>query len=365
MSAASQTPLERIAAARAAIGEQPARAHDCYRIGRVKDHLNELRGKPQAGPLVRILERSEIGRIDEQYVQQDETADKHQCTSKRAGNLILGILVIAFLASVAGLIWPMENQRHEAALRMAATMLVYVALLASLLIAWRTGRRDPHGQWSECRGNAEYLRRHLFDAVLAVPEEARDGELPPWLLKLEYFRRYQLDVQRNYHIIRGAQNRQRARVAQVLIWPCLGITVVWVTLMALVFIGAFADSTTMPDWMPDRVEQGLASLLDIEQYRLDQNGLLWAIALAIFYGALHLRTMLDANLRNAARFARALDNLDYLAKGDSALVSELEQARLRAAEGDKGGGEGEAAVVVGADELALVRQLDGDQQIGG
>jgi hypothetical protein len=299
------------------IGEQPARN---FQFGGVEDHVLELRLNPKAGPLVRILESKAVRDIDRLYGNHDRAADVHQRRSKRAANWILGLLILAVVASAGSLIWPLESQKHEMLMRIGAMLLIYGALLGSLIVAWRTGKSDPHALWSESRGHAEYLRRRLFETVVDIPEPPRTGELPPLLLKLEYFRRYQLDVQRNYHTVRGEQHRRRAWVARTLILPCLVAAIGWIVLLTLVLLGAWADHTPLPSFVPDVVEQGLAQLLEIEQHRIDQIGLITGIGIAILYGALHLRSMLDSNLRNSARYERALENLDYLAGNDLARV---------------------------------------------
>jgi len=102
--------------------------------------------------------------------------------------------------------------------------------------------------------------------------------------------------------------------------------------MAMVLLGAWADNSALPSFVPDWIEQALARLLQLEQYRLDQIGLVAAIALAIVYAILHLRSLLDANLRNSKRYRQALDNLNYLSQSEAGERSELDEARIKAVE---------------------------------
>jgi hypothetical protein len=327
-----RSPEQLVAAAMDSVGNQ--RDGD-YNFGNVQQHLRDLRKKPGTAPLVSLLDSQAILRLDKAFARYDRAAEAYQRQAKRSGNLILGLLALAVAVSVVIMVWPIEDQRMESISRVASMCLVYAALLASLVIAWRTAKRDPHAQWSEHRGSAEFLRRHIFETVLDAPASASSGDLPPLLLKLEYFRRYQLDVQRNFHAVRGKQQERRAWLARILILPCLGMAIFWVGLMAMVLLGAWADNAALPSFVPDWVEQGLARLLQLEQYRLDQIGLIAAIALAIAYAVLHLRSLLDANLRNSKRYALALDNLNYLSQSDGGAPSELDEARRQAAAGNE------------------------------
>jgi hypothetical protein len=76
---------------------------------------------------------------------------------------------------------------------------------------WLFRVREGHlvEAWMTERAQAESARLEYF-ATLVKAETAEPSALPLGLLKLEYFRRYQLDVQLAFYDRRGRQHRQSA-----------------------------------------------------------------------------------------------------------------------------------------------------------
>jgi hypothetical protein len=92
---------------------------------------------------------------------------------------------------------------------------VYMSLLNS---------RGVLRSWLKARGAAETVRADYVDAVVAAdPPASQDGVTWTHLLKLEYFRRYQLDVQYAYFGRRGQDHEQAAQRSSVSVTWALGI----------------------------------------------------------------------------------------------------------------------------------------------
>ena len=94
-------------------------------------------------------------------------------------------------------------------MRLSRIALSFACLALSILASLWLGWSKPFDIWMRQRAEAETQRIKLFRRVIDAEEQARDGELPLLPLQLEYFRRFQLDVQRLYYDKRGKQHRNR------------------------------------------------------------------------------------------------------------------------------------------------------------
>jgi hypothetical protein len=79
------------------------------------------------------------------------------------------------------------------------------------------GRRSMHSRWYDARGNAEAHRRQFFLAVLNAepPTGTPKSEVPLLSQKLEYFRRYQIEVQQSYYNDKSRDNQYGAEKADI------------------------------------------------------------------------------------------------------------------------------------------------------
>ncbi len=182
------------------------------------DELPEL-----ARPLAAALRDSEVRVLAEQYARHDDIAGKAQAlyrsTLIRANSTVLAATVLGAVMMAAQVLASTCGEgTAEAAPASAATMAEWllscsfdlswlhpiglaagiVAGLAAIVSSmWLFKARE--GQLLErylgCRAKAEAERASYFSALAA---DAAKDDVPLRLLKLEYFRRYQLDVQRDY-----------------------------------------------------------------------------------------------------------------------------------------------------------------------
>jgi hypothetical protein len=84
------------------------------------------------------------------------------------------------------------------------------------------------------RAESEIARIELFNRIVHTHETSQGDELPLLPLKLEYFRRYQLDVQRRYYRGRGEQHAAALWRSNWWLIASLVITVASVLLAMLV-----------------------------------------------------------------------------------------------------------------------------------
>jgi hypothetical protein len=173
-------------------------------------HADELASKAPA--LSALLRRAKINTLARQYERRDRAAGDAQKRFKDAmlwaNAAVLATGVIGALIMVAGImadewdddLWPLLLVLGLAALVTGAlaSMWLFRVREGNLLEAWMSGR-----------AHAESARLEYF-ATLVQAETGEPSELPLGLLKLEYFRRYQLDVQIAFYDRRGRRHRGSA-----------------------------------------------------------------------------------------------------------------------------------------------------------
>lgn len=306
-----------------AIGRNP---ENNISIGKIEDHIKDL--PKEAIALKQVLELPYVRKVAERQSTASKDSGIWQRKVKTNHSTVLWVLGAAVVVSALALLIPMPEEQ-EAMARIGTAVLVYSALLVPAFIGWRERNSQALSSWNAFRGAAEALRRRRFDVVFDAQAGPEPADIPLLPLKLEYFRRYQLDVQRSYHRMTSEKNRKQARWARLLLIPCLLIVVTWGIVMLLAIFGAWSEQGSLPSFVPDAVIGLAADFHLVERLRLDLLGLLLGIVVSVLYGAIYLRAMLNENSRNAARYTQALANFDYLAGAP------LEEARQAAKEGNE------------------------------
>jgi SMODS and SLOG-associating 2TM effector domain 1 len=198
---------EVIEAAGAAIGEgQP----DDFVLAPTT-HAAELAGKAPA--LAVLLRTAKIATLARQYERRDRDAGDAQGRFKDAmlwaNAAVLATGAIGALIMVAGIV---EQKFDDTDLWPLLLALGLGALVSGALASmWLFRVREGHlvEAWMTERAQAESARLEYF-ASLAKEKTSAPSALPLGLLKLEYFRRYQLDVQLAFYDRRSRQHRQSA-----------------------------------------------------------------------------------------------------------------------------------------------------------
>ena len=312
----------------AAVGSNP---QEEIRIPPLADQIRAL--APEAGPLARILQNPQIAGT----LARQKAFDRKAVEARRSYDCTwLAILLLVFVTALIRLdallapdtlIGMLGTSKRQA--EWLVTLLIYLSLVLTLFLAWRLGARRHYDVWNEARGAAEYLRRQVFEIVMKAPESSRAGELPVLPLKLEYFRRYQLDIQETYHTLRARQYEGVARWARRLIVPFAAVVAIWVLFLVAELLSSLGEQGPLPAALPVLAYRASAGLQHFSSYYGDIGWLLAGVLMALIYGLAFLVTTLLSSVRNAARFAHARDNMVYLR------ASGLEKARQSAAAGDE------------------------------
>lgn len=283
---------------------------------RPKVHASEL--PAEAGALKRVLERDDIQRIVDDFTVADARAVSAQRWYKFWGRL--GIYAVA-LATIIGTTMVLRlDQKFGIEIKYLALILQYSFLALAFIISQWLILKSPFQTWMKNRGKAEILRIDLFDKVSQANEPSQDGELALLPLQLEYFRRYQLDVQLSYYKKRGGEHMKasghtsRAKILNFI------FILLWVGIAG--FAGLFyADQNSviqLPTWLK------AFPLTDLEPFVMAAG-----IIVASIHTARMAKSLMNLDERNAARYEITSANLDTLSAID------LPNARAAAKVGDR------------------------------
>lgn len=283
-----------------------------------KAHAGLFKDAVKAGPLVRILQRPEL----EQIIDAFETADNAALAAQAKYKMVARFAAIASFISIALaaiMLLPRTGAVSEAATT-AAVGAQFSCLALSLVASLWLGWRKPFEAWMQQRAEAETQRIRLFRRVTEADEPVNATELPLLPLQLEYFRRFQLDVQRLYYDKRGCQHR--AAVRRRLIWR--GLALILIACAALPVLWTFQGK----DWLPQSMTPLLATMPP--KTELAQRVFLClGLVGGAMQGLLAAQSLISYDERNGARYHDTWQNLEALSGRP------LDEARNAAAQGDR------------------------------
>ena len=262
-----------------------------------------------AAQLARVLKSSKLSSIASQYETYDARAGaaqtRYKSAMERANRAVLLTAVFSALMMATQIL---ISDAHWFALAFGLLSVVSGGLAAMWLNRVSGGRLLE--AWMAGRAEAETARLSYFTALIEPDPGAPDPALD--LLKLEYFRRYQLDVQRIYYDTRGREHEESAdRTLR------LGsYAVAFSTGTAAVSSGALGTMALGSTVGAPQVGGGIASAL----------GALVIVgsALSAYAGA---REAMAQDRRNAERYARTYAAL-------SSLSQRLDEVRGAVAQGN-------------------------------
>ncbi len=221
--------------------------------------------------------------------------------------------------------------------RIWAPWLVYGALIFAALQRVRFRPTTHFRLWQQERAKAEAMRREVFKRVL---EQRGDGGAQPFelLLKLEYFRRWQVELQRDYFKKRGAEHERGIRRAAFL----NGLSIVIMAALGVVLLfsaTAGYDEQGMPGaWLRLPLD-ALSRLPFSEAWNWDYWLLLFGFVTAAVLAYYVVLNSANAAKRNAPRFATMGENFGDLLgtfnNGEWVVAKRLSDARNGAAAGQE------------------------------
>lgn len=196
------------------------KAIDIIGVGQPDDYViaptrHAERFRDKAPALAAVLSSGGLMAVAGRYENEDADAGAAQSrfrnVFKRANATTLATAILISLVLVVGML--------AAYLPDALDTVLFIVLAIGSVIVGGLASKDlfiiKQGKlledWMSKRAFAETARLDYFDAVTksSTPKSASDTA-PITLLKLEYFRRFQLDVQRAYYRQRGNEHREEA-----------------------------------------------------------------------------------------------------------------------------------------------------------
>jgi hypothetical protein len=167
----------------------------------------------KAPALGRLLHAAKIETYTRQYERHDRAAGDAQArfktAMKRANGAVLVTGVLGALIMVTSILGGLYFRELMWLPLLALGLAALVSGAAASMWLFRVREGQLLDEWMSERAHAETARLAYF-ATLVQLEDSGDGELPLGLLKLEYFRRYQLDMQITYYDQRRQQHRRSA-----------------------------------------------------------------------------------------------------------------------------------------------------------
>ncbi|MGH1352873.1 MAG: hypothetical protein ACRBBN_19020 [Methyloligellaceae bacterium] len=266
----------------------------------------------EAGAVIRILESDELNEIIGHYDEADAEAvaeqERYKWYSKLAA--VTSFLSVG-IGSLLLLLYVIEEMRP---FTQYIAVLQFVLLVISFGASLYVSRKEQFEIWMRKRAEAETARLGLFNSVMQRQETAKDGELPLLPLKLEYFRRFQLDIQLYYYKTRGEQHARAIR----------GMN--WLRILALMLVSLAVFPVALSAFnigVPGKLIAGIED--DVFQRVFMFLGLIGAA----LQGLLASFALISLHQRNAARYHDTYQNLEDLSG------KPLSEAREAAVNGDE------------------------------
>jgi hypothetical protein len=176
-------------------------------------HAEEFKVKAPA--LSVVLGSSAVSVAARRYEERDKDANVSQAEFKRVFNrsnitVLLTAILIALILAI-GIVAPPEWAKFARALLigLGIASVITGALAAYDLNTLKQGKLL--GAWMSNRALAETARLEYFNIVAKSTAAASTPDSLVELFKLEYFRRFQLDVQRDFYRVRSRENWQKAK----------------------------------------------------------------------------------------------------------------------------------------------------------
>jgi hypothetical protein len=285
---------ELIKSAKAAIGEgQP----DDYVLA-PRNHADSL--TPKAPVLASILRRSEFSAVVGQYEHKDSEAGQAQRVFRQTANRANWAVFVTVCLSAALLIaGPLTSGAvsKSVLVGLGSCGIVSGALGAMWLFRIREGKLLE--KWMTARAGAETARLSYFEKVTGVRDVDEGSAIPLPLLQLEYFRRYQLDIERAYYRNRGREH---------------GIAAAKMLTISAFSVALGSLATGLAGFLGGAISSGWVSIAGLGTI---------ATALSAFASG---KEAVGQDRRNEERYGRTLEALESLA-------GRLDQVRNSAAEG--------------------------------
>lgn len=193
-----------ITAAKDVIGEGEK---DDYVIAPIK-HADQLAEKAPA--LAKILRRSELSTVARLYEEKDAEAGKAQAIFKRTANRANWAVLLTACFSALLLMTAPINALSKDWLHILLGLCGILSGALGAMWLFRIREGSLLQRWMTARAGAETRRIEYFELSTTVKDDGESSSIPLPLLQLEYFRRYQLEVQGAYYRGRSTDHERSA-----------------------------------------------------------------------------------------------------------------------------------------------------------
>lgn len=313
-------------------------------------HVSPLRHHgPEAEALVKCLTSRPVITAINEYREDDASALIEQAayrtkTRRIALPMFIALAVAVLLAIVRpeGVIWfvgkflkldPAAAETFQRLWYQFMPWVVLLGLIANALMQFLLSPLKNYNDWMTARATAEALRREIFRRIMAEPLPASEADKAwPLLLRLEYFRRWQAQVQHAYFL------RQRARHMRTIAgdrrakWCYVAAMAALFGFLLLSLI-ASRDEQGASAFVPLFVSGLLSKVAFVETWGLDYVLLLVVALTGALWFYFFFNARLENSVRQAARFATMERNFkDILGEEPG---GRLYQARMAAAKGNE------------------------------
>ncbi len=269
---------------------------------KMADTLKEL--PDEARPLRALIMSPAAETIVEERIEASKTADKCQKSYKFWGRL--AVLATLIGASV-GIVWVIQDAFTGFKAEGWQWLFFFEAAIAlfGVTVTKRLTRGNFHMRWMRARVTSEQTRRQFFDYICLSPQLAdfdtsQRFRVDLLSLQLEYFRRYQLDLQYNYFCLKARTHRRITRF-----FKTYGLLAGSVGLVAM--------GAAFPEQLDD---EKVLMFFDKEAFLagVDQiDRIVWlviAMILPFFQTAMIDLGSLDNNVKNATRYKLMKQHLE-------------------------------------------------------
>ncbi len=176
-------------------------------------HAKELEARAPA--LAKILRSSEVDTVARQYEEKDNVAIEAQSSFKK---YVQQVNIAVFLSALIGTVLmasALLGKNNDSGFFQIWLILLGITcgILGALGKMWMSRVRGGRmlERWMTQRASAETHRLRYFNLVTRPRKNAQGASsIPLSLLQLEYFIRYQLEVQNSYYLNRGKDHRRAA-----------------------------------------------------------------------------------------------------------------------------------------------------------
>jgi hypothetical protein len=248
-------------------------------------HAGQLAATAPA--LAAILRKAALSVLAEEYERNDKQAIENQVAFKTAASRAnWAVFLTACFSALLLVANPLSSAGHIPFRVLVAMFGVCAVISGGLASMWLFQVKGGNllGSWMGARAAAEALRAQYFEGVISFAPAAGGSSIPLPLLQLEYFLRYQFDVQVAFFGRRAADHNREAG------------------LMLKLSAGAVALAS---------ISAGLAVVLGVSYPRWVSIAVLASIATALSSFAA-TKEDVSQNRRNAERYNNARSALALL-----------------------------------------------------